>query len=50
MQANPGVNPSLSIMANAEYAIPLIPVKDGCEYRSLEELIRQKNPHTQQVQ
>jgi cholesterol oxidase len=42
LQANPGVNPSLSIMANAEYAISLIPVKDGCAYRSLEKLILQK--------
>ena len=50
LQANPGVNPSLSIMANAEYAISLIPVKEGHESISLDKLILQKPPDVNQVQ
>jgi len=49
LQANPGVNPSLSIMANAEWAISQIPVKEGHQFISLEELIRQKPSDIEQV-
>jgi cholesterol oxidase len=49
LQANPGVNPSLSIMANAEYALSLIPIKEGHQYISLEKLILQKTSDSGQT-
>jgi cholesterol oxidase len=39
IQANPGVNPSFSILAMAEYAMSLIPVKTGSNNKSLKVLL-----------
>lgn len=42
MQGNPGVNPSLSILAMAEYAMDQIPRKNVPFYKTLEDLIKSK--------
>jgi len=44
MQGNPGVNPSYSILAMAEYAIGQIPQKRGHSPITLEQLIQTLNP------
>jgi hypothetical protein len=43
MQGNPGVNPSFSILALAEYAIDQIPSKNRRPDKSLESLVNQKH-------
>ena len=43
VQGNPGVNPSLTITALAEYAMQKIPPKKGNTQASLEELIRNRS-------
>jgi len=49
IQGNPGVNPSLSILANAEYAMSLIPAKPGAEVIELSAYIKGEiNPDTGQ--
>ena len=45
IQANPGVNPSYSILAMAEYAMAAIPVKDSNK-KTLKELIADKNENS----
>lgn len=42
IQGNLGVNPSLTITALSEYAMSLIPEKEGNEQKSLEELMNEK--------
>jgi len=44
IQGNPGVNPSLSILANAEYAMSLIPAKPGAQAIELSAFIRDEIP------
>lgn len=43
MQGNPGVNPSYSILAMAEYAVDQIPQKNGHHHINLEQLIKTPN-------
>jgi cholesterol oxidase len=43
IQANPGVNPSYSILAMAEYAMSLIPDKEGNNRKKLKALLDEKN-------
>lgn len=43
MQGNPGVNPSYSILAIAEYVVDQIPEKKRCKGNSLEQLIKTPN-------
>lgn len=45
VQGNPGVNPSFSILAIAEYAMDQIPGKAGQSAINLEQLIKTFNPH-----
>ena len=44
IQGNPGVNPSLSILANAEYAMSLIPVKPGVQAIELDAYLQGRYP------
>lgn len=43
IQANPGVNPSYTILAMAEYAMSLIPSKKGNNVKSLKVLLDEQN-------
>ena len=45
MQGNPGVNPSFSILAFAEYAMDQIPDKNHQFARSVEDLIFSESQH-----
>jgi cholesterol oxidase len=45
IQANPGVNPSFSILAMAEYAMGLIPSKTGSNNKSLKVLLDEQAKH-----
>ncbi|MEX0596825.1 MAG: GMC oxidoreductase, partial [Candidatus Paceibacterota bacterium] len=43
IQANPGVNPSFSILAMAEYSMSLIDIKTGTNNKSLKVLLDEQN-------
>jgi len=48
MQGNPGVNPSFSILALAEYAMDQIPMKNDLFHSTLENLIKTESQHLNQ--